>query len=197
MAKQLWKAGNMLYPLPAVMVSLRDKNGKDNIITVAWAGTICTNPAMVSISIRKERFSHPILMETKEFVINLTTEDLVWATDYCGVTSGRDVDKFLECKLHKEEASEVNVAMIQESPVNIECIVEKVEQLGSHDIFYGKVVAVHADEKYFDQGGTFHLEHSHPICYSHGTYFSLGKKMGTFGYSVRKKKKKNSKKKKK
>ena len=141
MGKQTWKAGNMLYPLPAVMVSVRGKNGEDNIITVAWAGTVCTNPPMVSISVRPERYSYQMIKESGAFVINLTTEDLCYATDYCGVRSGRDVDKFKEMKLTKVEAEEISAPMIGESPVNIECKVEQVLELGSHHMFLAKVVS--------------------------------------------------------
>lgn len=139
MGKQTWKAGNMLYPLPAVMVSVRGKNGEDNIITVAWAGTVCTNPPMVSISVRPERYSYQMIKESGAFVINLTTEDLCYATDYCGVRSGRDVDKFKEMKLTKVEAEEISAPMIGESPVNIECKVEQVLELGSHHMFLAKL----------------------------------------------------------
>ena len=185
--KQLWKPGNMVYPLPAVMVSVRDKNGRDNIITVAWTGTVCTNPPMAYISVRPERYSYPILKSTGEFVINLTTEELAFATDYCGVTSGRDVDKFTACHLTKEQASVVNAAMIGESPVNIECRVKEIKELGSHHMFLAEVAAVHASEEFLDEKGRFALEKAKPITYSHGTYYTLGKKLGTFGYSVRKK----------
>lgn len=188
MAKQQWKPGNMLYPLPAVMVSMRDKQGNDNIITVAWAGTICTNPPMVSISVRPERHSYHMIEEGGSYVINLTTEKLCFATDYCGVRSGRDVDKFAEMKLTKVEASEINAPMIGESPVNIECKLKKIEKLGSHHMFIAEVVAVHADEEYMDEKGRFDLNKAQPMVYSHGEYFSLGKKLGTFGYSVKKKK---------
>lgn len=189
MAKQQWKPGNMLYPLPAVMVTVRGKNGEDNIITVAWAGTVCTNPPMVSISVRPERYSCHMLEESKEFVINLTTEKLCYATDYCGVRSGRDVDKFKEMKLTKTEASLVNAPMIEESPVNVECRVEKIEKLGSHYMFIARVLAVHADEAYMDENGRFDLNKARPMVYSHGEYYGLGKKLGSFGYSVKKKKK--------
>lgn len=187
MAKQVWRAGNMLYPLPVVMVSVADKAGNANIVTVAWAGTICSNPAMVSISVRPERHSHKMLMETGEFVINLTTKDLVYATDYCGVKSGRDIDKFKEMNLTPLPATQVGAPLIAESPVNIECKVTEVKQLGTHDMFMAEVVAVHADEKYMDEKGKFHLEWAEPIVYSHGTYFSCGEQLGTFGYSVKKK----------
>lgn len=188
MAKKQWKPGNMLYPLPAVMVSTRDLAGNDNIITVAWAGTICTNPPMVSISIRPGRHSYKMIQESKSFVINLTTEKLCFATDYCGVRSGRDVDKFKEMHLTKVEATQINAPMIGESPVNIECKLRKIEKLGSHDMFIADVVAVHADENYMDAKGKFDLNKANPLVYSHGEYYSLGKKLGTFGYSVKKKK---------
>ena len=173
MGKQLWKPGNMLYPLPVVMVSLADRDGRPNIITLAWVGTVCTNPPMVSISVRPERYSYPILKETGEFVINLTTKELAFATDYCGVKSGRDVDK-------------LKAPMIKESPVNIECKVRQILPLGSHDMFLADVVAVHADEKYMDEKHKFHLEQAEPIIYSHGSYFGCGELLGTFGYSVKK-----------
>ena len=193
MAKQIWKAGNMVYPLPAVMVTCRDKDGNDNIITVAWTGTICTNPSMAYISVRPERHSYNMIKETGEFVINLTTKELTFATDYCGVKSGRDVDKFKECKLTKENAVHVNVPMIKESPVNIECKVERIDELGSHHMFVAKVLAVHADEKYMDKTGKFNLAKSELIVYSHGEYYSMGEKLGSFGYSIRKKPKEQSK----
>ena len=186
MAKQTWKPGNMLYPLPAVMVSVTDGKGEDDIITVAWTGTICTNPPMVYISVRPERFSYHMIKETGEFVINLTTKELAFATDYCGVKSGRDVDKFKEMGLTPIPASEVKAPMIKESPVNIECKVRQILPLGSHDMFLADVVAVHADEKYMDEKHKFHLEQAEPIIYSHGSYFGCGELLGTFGYSVKK-----------
>ena len=187
MAKELWKPGNMLYPLPVVMVSMADKNGKTNIITIAWAGTVCTNPPMVSISVRPERYPYPILKETGEFVINLTTKELAFATDYCGVKSGRDVDKFKEMKLTPLKAKEVKAPLIQESPVNLECRVREILPLGSHHMFLADVAAVHADEKYMDEKHKFHLEKAEPIVYSHGAYLACGEQIGTFGYSVKKK----------
>ena len=187
MSKEIWKPGNMLYPLPVVMVSLADRDGRNNIITIGWAGTICTNPPMVSISVRPERYSYPILKETGEFVINLTTRELVFATDYCGVKSGREVDKFKEMHLTPLPASKVKAPLIKESPVNIECIVNRVISLGSHDMFLADVAAVHADEKYMDERHKFHLEKADPIVYSHGSYLSCGECLGTFGYSVKKK----------
>ena len=179
MAKIDFKPGNMLYPLPAVLVTVADKQGKSNIITVAWAGTVCTNPPMVSISVRKERFSHAMLLETGEFVINLTTEKLAYATDYCGVRSGRDV--------HLLPGKEVKVPRLAESPVNIECRVTEVKELGSHDMFLAEVVAVSVDDAYMDEKNSFHLDQADPIVYSHGTYYAMGKELGRFGYSVRKK----------
>lgn len=186
MGKQLWKPGNMLYPLPVVMVSVADKEGRNNIITIAWAGTICSNPPMVSISVRPERYSYNILKETGEFVINLTTKDLTYATDYCGVKSGRDVDKFKEMGLTALPGKEVKAPLIAESPVNIECKVTQVIPLGSHDMFLAEVVAVHVDEKYIDEKGKFHLDKAEPIAYSHGDYLATGELLGTFGYSVKK-----------
>lgn len=186
MAKEVWKAGNMVYPIPAVMVTCRDKAGNDNIITIAWTGTICTNPAMAYISVRPERHSYKMIKETGEFVINLTTKKLTYATDYCGVRSGRDVDKFAELKLTKAEASKVNVPLIEESPVNIECKVVRIEELGSHHMFIAEVLAVHADKKYMDEKGKFDLSKAEPIVYSHGEYYSMGEKLGTFGYSIKK-----------
>ncbi len=186
MGKETWKPGNMLYPLPVVMVSVADKAGNHNIITIAWAGTICSNPPMVSISVRPERHSYKMLKETGEFVINLTTKDLVYATDYCGVKSGRDVDKFKEMNLTALPGEKVKAPLIAESPVNLECKVTEVIPLGSHDMFLAEVVAVHVDDKYMDEKGKFHLEQAEPIVYSHGAYLETGKQLGTFGYSVKK-----------
>ena len=189
MAKLSFKPGNMLYPLPVVMVSVADKEGNSDIVTVAWAGTICTNPPMVSISVRPERFSHHMLMETGEFVINLTTKELAFATDYCGVKSGRDVDKWKEMNLTPVMGKVVKVPCIAESPVNIECKVVKVEKLGSHDMFVAEVVAVQVDDAYMDEKNSFHLSNANPIVYSHGEYYLLGEKLGRFGYSIQKKSK--------
>lgn len=187
MAKISFKPGNMLYPLPAVMVSVADREGRTNIITVAWAGTICTNPPMVSISVRPSRYSHHMILETGGFVINLTTRALVRATDYCGVRSGRDVDKWKEAGLTPMRSDVVDAPCIAECPVNIECRVVRTEQLGSHDMFIAEVAAVHVDDRYMDGKGRFHLEDARPIVYSHGEYYDLGEKLGRFGYSVQKK----------
>ena len=186
MSKEYWKPGNMLYPVPAVMVSCGREGEKPNIITVAWAGTICSDPAMVSISVRKERYSHDIIKETGEFVINLVNKRLVRATDYCGVKSGRDVDKFAETRLTPQASRYVKAPGIEESPVNIECKVTEVKELGSHDMFLAKVVGVTIDNQYMDDRGKFNLNASGLTAYSHGEYFELGKKLGSFGYSVRK-----------
>ncbi len=187
MGKQVWRPGNMLYPLPVVMVSVADKMGTSNIITIAWAGTICSNPPMVAISVRPERHSYQMIKETGEFVINLTTKELAYATDYCGVKSGRDVDKFKEMNLTPIPGVEVNAPLIAESPVSLECKVRDIVPLGSHDMFIADVVAVHADEKYIDENGKFHLEKAEPIVYSHGSYITTGETIGRFGYSVKKK----------
>ena len=189
MGKQEWKPGNMLYPVPAVMLSCQREGEKPNIITVAWAGTICSDPVMLSVSIRKERHSHDIISETGEFVVNLTTEELCYATDYCGVKYGSDVDKFQEMHLTAEKASKIKAPLIGESPVNLECKVVDVKELGSHDMFIAQVVAVHVDEKYLDDKGRLDLGKANLITYSHGEYFGLGKKLGKFGYSVEKKNK--------
>ena len=190
MSKQTWKPGNMLYPLPAVMVSVTDGEGKDNIITVAWAGTVCTNPPMVSISVRPSRYSYDMIKKTGEFVINLTTEELAFATDYCGVRSGRDVDKFKEMNLTKEKAEFVSAPMIKESPVCIECKVREIKELGSHHMFLADVLAVHVEEEFMDCNKKFHLNDARLLVYSHGECLATGKTLGTFGYSVKKKSKK-------
>lgn len=185
MGKQKWKAGNMLYPLPVVLVSVADGETQ-NILTVAWAGTVCTNPPMVSISVRPERYSYEMIKKSGEFVLNLTTKELVYAADYCGVKSGRDVDKFRELKLTALPAEQVKAPLIEQSPVNIECRVVQIQNLGSHDLFLAEVLAVHADEKYLDEKGRFDLSKADPVVYSHGTYYNLKEPLGTFGYSVRK-----------
>ena len=185
--RMLWKPGNMVYPVPAVMVTAADREGKSNIITIAWTGTVCTNPPMAYISVRPERYSYGMLKETGEFVINLTTEKLVRATDYCGVKSGRDTDKWKETGLTPIPAQEVNVPLIKDSPVNIECRVSEIRELGSHHMFLARVVAVDVDEAYLNEQGRFELQKAAPIVYSHGEYYGLSSLLGTFGYSVRKK----------
>lgn len=189
MGKQIWKPGNMLYPLPAVMVSVGDRDGNRNIFTVAWTGTVCTNPPMAYISVRPERYSYHMIEESGEFVINLTTEKLAQAADFCGVRSGRDLDKWKECRLTERMAHSLRYApCIEESPVNIECRVVKTEKLGSHHMFLGEVTAVQVDDAYMDENGKFDLNRTGLIAYSHGEYLGMGRKLGTFGCSVRKKK---------
>lgn len=187
MSRQLWKPGNMLYPLPAVMVSTGDLKGKQNILTVAWTGTICTNPAMVYISVRPERYSYQMIKNTGEFVINLTTEKLVKVTDYCGVRSGKDVNKWKETGLTPGKAKNLEYApIIQECPVNIECRVTEVKELGSHHMFIAEVRGVQVDDVYMNKTNEFELNKTGLLAYSHGEYLSLGNTLGTFGYSVRK-----------
>ena len=179
----------MLYPVPAVLVSVADSAGNDNLITIAWTGTVCSDPAMTYISVRKERYSHHMLKENKEFVINLVSKEICRAADFCGVRSGCDLDKFEATGLTREKASTVNVPLVKESPVNIECKVTQVIPLGSHDQFLAECVAVDVDEKLLDENGKLCLNKAKLIVYSHGDYLALGRKLGSFGYSVRKKKK--------
>lgn len=193
MSKVKWKAGTFEYPIPAVMVSMGDME-KSNIITVAWTGIINTNPAMVYISVRPTRYSYNILKEEKEFVINLTTEKLAYATDWCGVKSGANVDKFKEMHLTKEKANMVKCPLIKESPVSIECKVKKIIELGSHTMFMAEVLCIDADEKYIDEKGAFDISKCNLMAYANGGYYSLGKKLGKFGYSVQKKNKSKAKK---
>ncbi len=178
----------MLYPLPAVLVSAADLKRNANILTVAWTGTICSDPAMLYISVRPERYSYHMLKETREFVVNLTTEKLAYATDWCGVKSGRDVDKWKELNLTKGKAEELTYApVILESPVNIECKVTEIKELGSHHMFLAEVAAVQVDESYMKKNGKFELNSTGLLAYSHGEYRSLGNEIGRFGWSVKKK----------
>lgn len=187
MGRQVWKPGNMLYPLPAVMVSTADREGNDNILTIAWTGTICTNPAMLYISVRPSRYSYHMLKDSGEFVVNLTTEKLARATDWCGVRSGKDVDKWKEMHLTRGKAETLTYAsIILESPVNIECKVTEVKELGSHHMFLAEVKAVQIDNAYMQKNGKFELNKTGLLTYSHGEYFGLGKPHGKFGYSVKK-----------
>ena len=197
MAKEIWKPGNMLYPIPAVMVSCGREGETPNIITVAWAGNICSSPAMLSISVRKSRYSYDIIKDTGEFVVNLTSSDLVRAADWCGVRSGRDYDKFKEMRLTPQASQKISAPGIAESPVNIECKVRQIVELGTHDMFIAEVLCVTVDDKYLDEKGRFDLNGADLISYSHGEYFKLGKKVGKFGYSVAKKQNKKAVKKKK
>lgn len=181
----------MIYPLPAVMVSCGDDVSNYNIITIAWTGTVCSDPPMCYISVRKERYSHDIITRTGEFVINLTTEALARAVDWCGVKSGREHRKFAEMHLTPEAAQLVKAPLIKESPLNIECQVVEIKPLGSHDMFIANVVAVNADDGLIDKGsGAFQFNHAHPLAYSHGKYYGLGQQIGGFGFSVKKRGKK-------
>lgn len=188
MGRQVWKPGNMLYPLPAVLVSVADREGNSNLFTVAWTGTVCSDPPMVSISVRPERYSYHMIEETGEFVINLTTESLAYATDYCGVRSGRATDKWKQTKLTPLKGEHVKAPMVAESPVNLECRVTQKMELGTHHMFLAEVLAVHVDDRYMDKTGRFHLNQTRPLVYSHGHYLTIGKELGTFGYSVKKRK---------
>lgn len=194
MSKVQWKGGTFIYPIPAVMVSCGTME-ESNIITVAWTGILNTNPAMCYISVRPERYSHNIIKENGEFAINLTTKQLAYATDWCGVKSGRDVDKFREMKLTKEIANVIKAPLIKESPVSVECKVKEIVPLGSHDMFVAEIVAIDADEKYIDEKGAFDIGKCDLIAYANGGYYPLESKIGKFGYSVQKKSKtaKNSK----
>ncbi|MEI6128339.1 MAG: flavin reductase family protein [Pseudomonadota bacterium] len=188
MPKISWKPGTMIYPVPAVMVSCGNSNEGFNIITIAWTGTICSDPAMCYISVRPERYSHPIIKKTREFVINLTTQELAYATDWCGVKSGRDFDKFKEMGLTPVKAQKVHAPLIKESPLNIECRVREIQPLGTHDMFIAEVAAINAEENFMDKKtGAFELSRAAPLCYLHGNYFALGKLIGRFGFSVQKK----------
>ena len=187
MAKQTWQGGNMLYPLPAVMVSCANAAGERDIVTVAWAGTVCTNPPMLSISLRPERHSYHIVRESGEFVVNLVTARLQRACDWCGVRSGRDYDKWAECRLTPASATTLELApAIAESPVSIECRVRDVLELGSHHLFLADVTAVQVEDALLDERGRLDLARAGLTAYSHGEYFELGRRIGTFGYSVRK-----------
>ena len=194
MSKVQWKGGTFIYPIPAVMVSCGTME-ESNIITVAWTGILNTNPAMCYISVRPERYSHNIIKENGEFAINLTTRQLAYATDWCGVKSGRDVDKFKEMKLTKERANIIKAPLIKECPVSVECKVKEIVPLGSHDMFVAEIVAIDADEKYIDKKGAFDISKCDLIAYANGGYYPLESKIGKFGYSVQKKSKtaKNSK----
>ena len=188
MSKILWKPGTMIYPLPAVMVTCGNTREEFNIMTVSWTGTICTEPPMCYISVRPSRHSYGIIRKNGEFVINLTTKALAFATDWCGVKSGADYDKFAEMKLTPVKGKMVGAPLIKESPVNIECIVKEIKELGSHHMFIAEVVAVNADQNLFDENtGLFRLYDANPICYSHGKYYETGQFIGKFGFSVEKK----------
>ena len=186
MSRKIWKAGTFIYPIPAVLISCGTMK-ESNIFTVAWTGIINTNPAMVYISVRPSRYSYNLIKNTKEFVINLTNKELSFATDWCGVSSGKDYDKFKEMKLHKEKGKFVKCPLIKESPVAVECRVKEIVELGSHHMFIAEVLSIDADEKYIDDKGSFDISKCNLIAYANGGYYPLGKKIGKFGYSVQKK----------
>lgn len=193
MGRNIWKAGTFEYPLPAVMVTCGDMQNS-NIITVAWTGILNTNPAMVYISVRPTRYSYKLIKENNEFVINLTNKKLTYATDWCGLRTGAQYDKFKEMNLHKEKAQFVRCPLIKESPVAIECKVKDIVPLGSHDMFVAEVLSIDADEKYIDENGAFDISKCELIAYANGGYYPLGKKIGKFGFSVQKNKNKKNKK---
>lgn len=186
MSKQEWKPGTILYPIPAVMVSCGNME-KSNIITIAWTGTVNSDPAMTYISVRPERYSYNIIKESGEFVINVTTEELAFATDWCGVRSGAKFDKFKKMNLTKAPALHVSCPVIEQSPINIECKVKQEIPLGTHNMFLAEIVGVQADERFMEESGRFDFAKSNPVAYSHGEYYTLGKRLGKFGYSVKKK----------
>jgi flavin reductase (DIM6/NTAB) family NADH-FMN oxidoreductase RutF len=197
MARQYWKPSNMLNPVPAVMITCADDEGHDNVMTAAWAGTVCSDPVMVSVSIRKERYSHDIIRNSGEFVICLTNRKLTKVTDFVGVRSGRDMDKFaLEGDLHitRAKAKYVKAPLIAESPVCLECRVTQVLELGSHDMFVAEVLSTDIDDQYLDENGRLDLHKADLIAYSHGEYYALGALLGKFGYSVKKPRRKKTKK---
>lgn len=186
--KQNWKPGTLIYPLPAAMISCGSHPDEYNILTISWLGTICSNPPMCYISVRPERHSYEIIKRNMEFVINLTTEELARATDWCGVRSGKDYNKFREMALTPAKATVVSAPVIQESPLCIECRVKEIIPLGSHDMFISDVVNVQADNKYFDaETGKFDMQSARLLAYSHGNYYGLGEHIGKFGWSVKKK----------
>lgn len=186
MSRQTWKPGTLVNPVPAVLITCKDDQ-KENVFTVAWTGTICSDPAMTYISVRKERYSYDIIKNSGLFCINLTTEELAYATDYCGVKSGKNENKFKSLNLETEKASQIDVPIIKKSPVVIECKVEEIKELGSHDMFIARVIAVDVDEKYIDENGRFDMQKCKLMAYSHGHYYSLGEQLGKFGFSVKKK----------
>lgn len=188
MSKKEWKSGTFIYPIPAVMVTSGDME-HSNIMTVAWTGILNTNPAMCYISVRPERYSYNLIKKSGEFVINLTNEKLAYATDWCGVRSGKDFDKFKEMNLTKERANHVKCPIIKESPVAVECKVKEIIELGSHHLFVAEVLSIDAGEEYIDENGAFDISKCNLIAYANGGYYSLGRKIGKFGYSVQKKKK--------
>ncbi len=186
--KVKWKAGTMTAPLPPALISCRS-GGKDNLVTVAWTGILCSDPPKTYISLRPDRFSHGLIKESGVFVINLPSSHIIRSIDYCGVRSGRDTDKFADCGLTKEESTTIDCPAVAESPVSIECRVSDIVRLGSHDMFMADITAVNVDDRYIDEKGKFHIEKCGLAAYCHGSYFAMGKKIGSFGYSVKKKRK--------
>ncbi len=192
MSKQVWKPATLLSPLPAALVTCGTVE-KPNVLTIAWTGIINSSPAMTYISVRPERWSHHLIKESGEFVINVTTADLVRAADFCGVRSGKDTDKFEEMKLTALPASKVSAPILAQSPISLECKVTEVKHLGSHDMFIAEIVAIQVEDKYIDEAGRLDLRKAGVMFYSHGEYFAQGKKIGQMGYSVKKKRTKNPK----
>jgi len=188
--KVTWKAGTMLCPVPVVLVTSITKEGKPNVCTVAWAGTVCSEPPMLSISLRKTRYTYDLILAAKEFVVNVPTVDLIRATDYCGVASGRDTDKFKAAKLTLGPASKIRTPIIMECPINIECVVRRVLDLGVHTMFVAEIKAVQATETLLTKSGRFAIEQAGLAAFAHGSYYALGQKLGFFGFSVQKRKKK-------
>lgn len=187
MSKLMWKPGTMLYPVPSVMVSCRNTHGENNIITIAWTGIICSDPAMLYISVRPERHSYEMIKETGEFVVNIPNRKLTFAVDYCGVKSGKDVNKFEHLKLTSAKANLVSAPLIEECPVNLECKVKEIIKLGSHDMFIAEIMCVNVEDSLLDSKGKLHLNKADLICYNHGEYRALAESLGTFGYSIKKK----------
>ena len=187
MAKQFWKGSALLAPVPAALVTCGTME-KPNVLTIGWTGIVCTRPPMTYISVRPERYSYNIIKESGEYVINLTSSAMVRETDFCGVRSGKDINKLEACGLHTTEASQVSAPLIEECPVSLECRVVEAKELGSHTMFLAEIVAVAADEKYIDSKGKLNLQQCGLAAYAHGEYFALGRKLGDFGFSVRKKK---------
>lgn len=194
MSKISFKGSAMLNPVPSVLITSKNKEGKVNVFTVGWIGTACTRPPMITVAIRPERLSYEYIKETSEFVVNLPSQDLVRTVDFCGVRSGKNLDKIKECNLILEDSENIKVPGIKQCPVTMECKVKSITPLGSHDLFLAEVVSIHVEENLIDKDGKIHLEKADLICYSHGEYFPVASKpIGKFGYSVQKKKKTNKK----
>lgn len=188
MSKVTWKGGTLLAPVPPALVSCA-YGGRDNLITVAWTGIVNSEPPKTYISVRPERFSYNLIKESGEFVINLPSSHIIRSIDFCGCRSGRELDKFEACGLHRQAASAVGCPLVEESPVSLECRVTDVVELGSHHMFLADIAAVDVDEQYIDEKGRLHMERCSLAAYVHGQYFALGKKIGSFGYSVKKRRK--------